>query len=204
MAIYYAPGITAQNSGDTWSYDVDLSDIASSGWAVSSTDGFDITNPDSHSDVTGTIISGSGSVSGGTLTTALVTALTEGNTYEVRTTMTLSGNTHIIVLPVRCRNLPVHTDHQHSAATISYPIDATRLASSGWTWTATSISDITDPDSPTSGGTVTGNGTASSGIITTSLVGGFTAGNTYLVSTTATNGSKTKVFPIKIVCEDGP
>jgi hypothetical protein len=53
----------------------------------------DITDDESESDVSGTVLSGSASVAGDVITSQLVSSLTAGQDYRIAYTFTLSGNT---------------------------------------------------------------------------------------------------------------
>ena len=100
---WFEAGTTHLHSGATWPFSVTVTSIGFTSPTVSSSAIYNVTDPDNISaDLSGTLLSGSASISTTTWTTPQVTGLTAKNVYRLETVITDSGNTLPIVLYVEC------------------------------------------------------------------------------------------------------
>ena len=102
MAKWYEAGIIPQHTGATDAYSVTVTSASLVSPTVSTSRAWDITDNDAVTDVSGTILSGSASITTSLWTTPLITALTAGQRYRVETDISDSGTTKVFVLFVNC------------------------------------------------------------------------------------------------------
>lgn len=100
---YWEAGPVPAHSGSDIAYAVGASNVGLTSPTVSGTVVYDETDPDAEELVTGTVVTGSASVSTTTWTTPLIGSMTAGKRYRVETTVSDSGNTHVFVLFVECK-----------------------------------------------------------------------------------------------------
>ena len=100
---WWEAGPVLLNSGSTWSFSVQVTSVGFSSPSVSSSAIYNVTDPDNISaDLSGTLLSGSASISTTTWTTPLITGLTAKNVYRLTTSITDSGKTLMLGLYVEC------------------------------------------------------------------------------------------------------
>ena len=100
---YWEAGSIDHHSGATHPHSVNVTSVALSSPTVSASYIYNVTDPDNiSSDLSGTLLSGSASISTTTWTTPAITGLTAQNVYRVETHISDSSNVHVVALIVEC------------------------------------------------------------------------------------------------------
>lgn len=92
---------TSQHSSAVLPVTVDVTAFGMSSPSIDGTTCYDITDPDNVSDVSGSVLTGTASVSTTSLTTRILTPAANNKSYKIVTTITDGTNTHVVSAFVR-------------------------------------------------------------------------------------------------------